>query len=189
VLNLIIAGNNSAVDFSAKELESLEIQVPENNRIRNLSGDIEDAAIDIYSHLLKAVNANPDKPAAVIAGGEATVDVTHYPGFKDGNSYGGRMQMMAALMLYLLEGLPVVGLFAATDCRDGKAPPGMPESAGALIDGATLRESRKKRIDVGAYINACNTYEMNDKLSTQIIKDRFITNVMDLVVLVYLPDN
>lgn len=189
VVNLIVAGNNTAIDLSAKELESSGIQVPENNRIRNLSGDIEDAAIVIYSQLLKAVNANPGKPAAVIAGGEATVDVTRYPGFNDGTSYGGRMQMMAALMLYLLQDLPVVGLFAATDCRDGKSPPGMPESAGALIDGATLRESRKKRIDVGAYINACNTYEMNDKLSTQIIKDRFITNVMDLVVLVYLPDN
>jgi glycerate-2-kinase len=187
VVNLIIAGNNTAIDLSAKELESLGIQVSGTNCIRDLSGDIEDAAIDIYSHLLKAVNANPDKPAAVIAGGEATVDVTRYTGFKDGASYGGRMQMMAGLMLCLLEDLPVAGLFAATDCRDGKSPPGMPESAGALVDGATLRESRNKKIDVGAYINACNTYEMHDKLSTQIIKDRFITNVMDLVVLVYLP--
>jgi len=189
VVNLIVAGNNTAIDLSVKELETLGIEVPESQRIRNVSGDIEDATLDIYSRLVKAVNANPEKPAAVIAGGEATVDVTRYPGFKNGSSHGGRMQMMAALMLYLIEDLPVVGLFAATDCRDGKAPPGRPESAGALIDGATLRGSRKKKIELDGHINACNTYEMHEKLSTQIIKDRFITNVMDLVVLVYLPGN
>jgi len=187
VVNLIVAGNNTAIDFTAERLKSMEFDVLEIHRIPNLSGDIEDAAIEIYSHLLKAVNAHPGKPAAVIAGGEATVDVTRYPYFKDGQSYGGRMQMMAALMLYLIEDLPVVGLFAATDCRDGKPPGGMPESAGALIGGTTLRESRIREVDTERYINACNTYEMHKKLSTQLHKERFVTNVMDLVVLVYLP--
>ncbi len=95
--------------------------------------------------------------------------------------------MMAALMLYLIENLPVVGLFAATDCRDGKPPEGMPESAGALVDGTTLKESQIRRVDVEDYINACNTYEMHEKLSTQLHKDRFVTNVMDVALVVYLP--
>lgn len=189
VVNLIVAGNNTAIDLSAEQLASMEIHVSESHRLRNLSGDIEEVAIDIYTNLVKAVNVNSRKPAAVIAGGEATVDVTRYPGFKDGQSYGGRMQMMAALMLYLIEDLPVVGLFAATDCRDGKAPDGMAESAGALINGTTLRESRTSGIDTERYINTCNTYEMHEKLSAQIHKNRFITNVMDLIVLAYLPVN
>jgi glycerate 2-kinase len=189
VVNLIVASNNTAIDFSAEQLESIGICVPESHRMRNLSGDIEDAAIDIYTHLVEAVKVNPVEPVAVIAGGEATVDVTRYPGYKDGLSYGGRMQMMAALMLYLIEDLPVVGLFAATDCRDGRAPGGMPESAGALIDGTTLRESHTLGVDTERYINACNTYEMHEKLSTQLHKERFITNVMDLAVLVYQPMN
>ena len=187
VVNLIVASSNTAIDFSAEELASMETQVPESQRMRNLSGDIEEAVTDIYTRLIESVNINPGKPAAVIAGGEATVDVTRYPYFKDGQSYGGRMQMMAALMLYLIEDLPVVGLFAATDCRDGKPPAGKPESAGALVDGMTLRENRTSGVDTERYINACNTYEMHGKLSTQLLKERFVTNVMDLVVLVYLP--
>lgn len=189
VVNLIITSNNTAIDLSAEQLASMGIQVTESYRLRNLSGDIEDAVTDVYAHLVEAVKVNPGKPAAVVAGGEATVDVTRYPAYKDGQSFGGRMQMMAALMLCLIENLPVAGLFAATDCRDGKAPGGMSESAGALINGTTLRESRKRGVDIEQYINACNTYEMHEKLSTQIHKDRFITNVMDLIVLVYLPMN
>ena len=187
VVNLIVASSNAAIDFSAEELASMEIQVPESQRMRDLSGDIEEAATDIYTRLTEVVNLNPGRPAAVIAGGEATVDVTRYPYFKDGQSYGGRMQMMAALMLYLIEDLPVVGLFAATDCRDGKPPAGKPESAGALVDGMTLRENQTSGVNIKRYINACNTYEMHGKLSTQLFKERFITNVMDLIVLVYLP--
>jgi len=187
VINMVISSNNTAIDLSAEHLASMGIHVPESYRMRNLTGDIEDITIDIYAHLAEAVKYNPRKTTAIIAGGEATVDVTRYPGYKDGQSYGGRMQMMAALMMYLIEDLPVVGLFAATDCRDGKAPGGMSESAGALIDGTTLRESRAGGVDTEQYINACNTYELHKKLSTQLHKERFVTNVMDLVVLVYLP--
>ena len=187
VVNLIVTSNITAIELAAEELASMGIHVTERQQIHDLSGDIEDAAIDIYARLAETIKVNPQKPAAVIAGGEATVDVTRYPGFKDGMSYGGRMQMMAALMLYLIEGLPVVGLFAATDCRDGKPPGGMPESAGALIDGTTLEESRAREVDVECYVNACNTYEMHEKLSTQLHKDRFVTNVMDVAVVVYLP--
>jgi len=187
VVNLIVASNNTAIDLVAGELASRRVLVTENQRIRNITGDIEDATFDIYTRLLTAVNSNPDQPAAVIAGGEATVDVTRYPDFTDGRSFGGRMQMMAALMLHLVEGLPVVGLFAATDCRDGKPPAGMPESAGALIDGTSLKENRRRGIDTGAYINSCNTYALHEKIGTQIRKESFVTNVMDLAVVVYVP--
>jgi glycerate-2-kinase len=187
VVNLIVASNNTAIDLMAEQLASKGVHVPENQRIRNSIGDIEDATIDIYARLLKAVNSNPHQPTAVIAGGEATVDVTRYPDFKDGQSYGGRMQMMAALIMYLIEGLPIVGLFAATDCRDGKPPPGMPESAGALVSGETLRDSQTRKIDTTAYINACNTYALHEKIATQIHKANFVTNVMDLAVVVYVP--
>jgi glycerate-2-kinase len=186
-VNVIITSNNTAIDLTAEQLASRGIHVPEGQRIRNITGDIEDAAIEMYTRLLEAVNNNPHQPVAIIAGGEATVDVTRYPDFKNGRSYGGRMQMMAALMLHLMEDLPIVGLFAATDCRDGIPPSGMPESAGALIDGTTLTESRLRAIDTAGYINACNTYEMHEKLSTQIHKGTFVTNVMDLAVVVYLP--
>ncbi len=187
VVNLIVASNNTAIDLMAEQLASRGIHVPERQRIRNIVGDIEDATIDIYTRLVKAVNSNPHQPTAVIAGGEATVDVTRYPDFKDGQSYGGRMQMMAALMLYLIEDLPIVGLFAATDCRDGKPPPGMPESAGALVSGETLRNSQTQKIDTTAYINACNTYALHEKTATQIHKATFVTNVMDLAVVLYVP--
>jgi len=187
VVNLIVGSNNTAIDLTAEQLASRGIPVPEGQRIRNIGGAIEDAAIEIYTRLLKAVNNNPHQPTAIIAGGEATVDVTRYPDFKDGQSYGGRMQMMAALMLHLVEGLPIVGLFAATDCRDGKPPRGMPESAGALIDGTSLKESRLRGIDTAAYINACNTYALHEKIATHIRKETFVTNVMDLTAVVYLP--
>lgn len=187
VVNLIVASNNTAIDLAAEQLVSKGVEVPESQRIRNIDGDIEDATIDIYSRLLKAVNNNPKKPTAVIAGGEATVDVTRYPDFKDGQSYGGRMQMMAALIMYLIENLPVAGLFAATDCRDGKPPPGMPESAGALVNGGTLQDSRTRGVDTTPLINACNTYAMHEKVGTQIHKGTFVTNVMDLAIVVYVP--
>jgi glycerate-2-kinase len=182
-----VASNNTAIDLAAEQLVSKGVEVPENQRIRNIEGDIEDATIDIYTRLLKAVNNNPNQPTAVIAGGEATVDVTRYPDFKDGQSYGGRMQMMAALIMYLIEGLPVAGLFAATDCRDGKPPAGVPESAGALVNGETLQDSRARGVDTAFYINACNTYAMHEKTGRQIHKGTFVTNVMDLAIVVYVP--
>jgi len=187
VVNLIVASNNTAIDLAAEQLVSREVLVPESQRIRNIGGDIEDATIDIYTRLLKAVNNNPKEPTAVIAGGEATVDVTRYPDFKDGQSYGGRMQMMAALIMYLIENLPVVGLFAATDCRDGKPPAGMQESAGALVNGETLQDSRTRGVDTASFINGCNTYAMHEKIGTQIHKGTFVTNVMDLAIVVYVP--
>ena len=95
--------------------------------------------------------------------------------------------MMAALILHLIEDLPIVGLFAATDCRDGKPPPGMPESAGALVSGETLRNTQTQKIDATAYINACNTYALHEKTATQIHKATFVTNVMDLAVVLYVP--
>jgi glycerate-2-kinase len=187
VVNLIVASNNTAIDLVAERLAARGVHVPENQRIRNSIGDIEDATIDIYTRLLKAVNTSPHQPAAVIAGGEATVDVTRYPDFKDGTSFGGRMQMMAALIMYLIDGLPIVGLFTATDCRDGKPPAGMPESAGALVSGETLRKTQLLKIDTAAYINACNTYALHEKTATQMHKATFVTNVMDLAVVVYVP--
>ena len=187
VANLIVVSNNTAIDLAAEQLASKGIQVPDNQRIRNIIGDIEDATIDIYTRLLTAVNNNPHKPTAIIAGGEATVDVTRYPDFKDGQSYGGRMQMMAALIMYLIDDLTVAGLFAATDCRDGKSPAGMPESGGALVSGETLLDSGTQKIDPATYINACNTYAMHEKIGTQIHKTTFVTNVMDLAVVVYVP--
>jgi glycerate-2-kinase len=187
VLNLIVASNNTAIDLAAEQLLSKGVEVPENQRIRNIDGDIEDATIDIYTRLLKTVNANPNQPTAVIAGGEATVDVTRYSDFKDGQSYGGRMQMMAALIMHLIEDLPVAGLFAATDCRDGKPPAGMSESAGALVSGKTLQESQTRGIDTEPFINACNTYTMHEKIGTQIHKGTFVTNVMDLAIVLYVP--
>jgi len=189
VVHLIVASNSRAIDLSAEWLTAKGIHVPAPQRVLNLSGDSEEAVCTLYSLLVNAVNSNPEKPAAVIAGGEATVDVTRYPEYQDATSYGGRMQMMAALTMYLIEDLPVVGLFAATDCRDGKPPLRMRESAGALIDGTTLQESRRKGVDTEHYINACNTYEMHEHLSTQLYKEKFITNVMDLVLLVYVPIN
>ena len=95
--------------------------------------------------------------------------------------------MMAALIMHLIDGLPIVGLFAATDCRDGKPPAGMPESAGARVSGETLRKSQMLKIDTAAYINACNTYALHEKTATQMHKATFVTNVMDLAVVVYVP--
>jgi glycerate-2-kinase len=187
VVNLIVASNNTAIDLAAGQLVSKGVAVPESQRIRNIDGDIEDATINIYTRLLDAVNNNPSQPTALMAGGEATVDVTRYPDFKDGQSYGGRMQMMAALIMYLIEDLPVAGLFAATDCRDGKPPSGMPESAGALVSGETLQDSRTQGIETEPFINACNTYAMHEKIGTQIHKGTFVTNVMDLAIVVYIP--
>ena len=56
-----------------------------------------------------------------------------------------------------------------------------------MIDGTTLAEARVRDIDTKQYLTACNTYELHERLSTQLRKERFITNVMDLVILVYWP--
>ena len=67
------------------------------------------------------------------------------------------------------------------------SPAGMPESAGALINGGTLQDSRIQGVDTTPFINACNTYAMHEKIGTQIHKGTFVTNVMDLAIVVYVP--
>jgi glycerate 2-kinase len=187
VINVMVAGSNTAVDLSVRRLQGLGIPAGRIQCLRHQAGDVEEVTGKIYTSLAKQVNRNPGMPAAVVAGGEATVDVTHCPGFQEKKSFGGRMQMMAAIMMTLLENLPVAGLFAATDCRDGKPPPGKLQSAGALIDGTTLNHARRCGIAVEQYLSACNTYELHERLSTQLRKEQFITNVTDLAILVYRP--
>jgi len=187
LVHKIIASNNTAIDMAGVQLNGMGIADDRICYLRNISGEVSDVSINIYSALESQINRFPKEPSAVIAGGEATVDVSRYSGFRMGESYGGRMQMMAALMMPRIDNLPVTGLFLATDCRDGTSPPGKPASAGAIINGNSLKKCREKKISWQKYINQCNSYQLHYLLSSQLRKETFFTNVRDLVVLVYWP--
>ncbi len=112
-------------------------------------------------------------PAAIVAGGETTVEVR-------GKGKGGRNQelvLSAAIEIAGLERSVVSSI--GTDGIDGPT-----DAAGAIADGATVDRARRLHVDPKFYLERNDSYSFFKKLSDLIITGPTGTNVNDIMVAV-----
>ena len=110
-------------------------------------------------------------PAALIAGGELTLEVT-------GSGLGGRSQEFALVVARELAGHDdVMVLAAGTDGTDGPT-----DAAGAFADGRTWARAREHGVDPKALLANNDAYHVFDPLDALLRTGPTGTNVNDLVV-------
>ena len=209
---IVVASSTVAVDLAVAEVNRLGYRTTPQSVLHdvdvqnNLHGSARETAEYIAMIAGYRRNLHPDERFAIVIGGEPTVNVrAECPDFVDGKSFGGRMQHVAALLMPQISGLPFMVMCAATDCRDGYEPKGATKVAGAIINGFTygeaLRTGAKEEglalypsfvaaLDQSGYrryMRRGNTYGLHTALDTHLAPEIFVTNVMDLMILVHDP--
>jgi glycerate-2-kinase len=123
-----------------------------------------------------AFSGNPvPKPAAVVLSGETVVTVT-------GNGKGGRNQELALSAALRIRGIECVLLASlSTDGVDGPT-----DSAGAIVDGATVERGERLGLDAEKFLNENASYDFFSKLGDVIITGPTGTNVNDISVILIL---
>jgi hydroxypyruvate reductase len=112
----------------------------------NVDGEARVLGQAFATSLLRAREANPGKPVAIVWGGETTVTVGNASSSAKG--FGGRNQEGALAAAIGLSGRQAVaGMFYATDGADGIAPPGVRAHAGAIITGESAGGARAAGVD------------------------------------------
>lgn len=173
VFNLLIATNRIACIAAQEEAQRRGL----NSRVLTtyLEGEARDAGILISGIAKEVLHHNKpwEKPVVVILGGETTVTVRG-----KGSGRGGRNQELVLSAALKLKGVEGVAIGAV----DSDGIDGFSEAAGAVIDGQTILESKRKGLDASSFL-----LENNSTAFFEAINDCLIftgptgTNVNDLV--------
>jgi len=176
VFNLLIATNRIACTAAQKEagkkgLSSVVLTA-------YLEGEAREVGI-VVSGMVKeiAYHNNPwRKPIAVILGGETTVTVRG-----DASGKGGRNQELALSTALGIDGMEGVAIGAV----DSDGIDGFSEAAGAIVDGQTIRNAKKKGLDATEFLYGNNSTAFFESLEDCLIYTGPTgTNVNDLVFIV-----
>jgi hydroxypyruvate reductase len=132
-------------------------------------GEAADALLERLERL-KAVN--PDRPAAVLTGGELSSPVT-------GDGRGGRNQAFVLRCVPRIAGRPIAVISAGTDGIDGNSP-----AAGAVADGDTLERARKLDMDPADFDRRSDSVRFFDRLGDALMTGPTGNNVRDVRLLV-----
>ncbi len=136
---------------------------------RDLAGGVHETARRFAGRL--AVLGGEPAPAALLAGGELTLEVT-------GDGRGGRSQEFALVAARQLEGVSGAALLAAgTDGTDGPT-----DAAGAFADGASWRRARQRGLDPEAALRNNDSWSLFRATGDLLVTGPTGTNVMDLMV-------
>ena len=133
----------------------------------------EDMVGDVHAQAKRFATALVERrgPAALIAGGELTLEVT-------GTGLGGRSQEFALVVARELAGRDdVMVLAAGTDGTDGPT-----DAAGAFADGRTWERAREQGVDPEALLVNNDAYHVFDPLDALLRTGPTGTNVNDLFV-------
>ncbi|WP_455367816.1 glycerate kinase type-2 family protein [[Eubacterium] cellulosolvens] len=172
--NVIIANNETICQAAKQRAEALAL----NPVIltTTLEGESQDAAIVLSSiaNEIGKFNRPFKAPCTLIAGGETTVTIHGQHG------EGGRNQELALTASLQIKGSEKI-VFASigTDGTDGPT-----EIAGGLVDGHTVPQSLKKKIDIPSNLKNHNSSFALKTLEDAIVTGPTGTNVMDLIVII-----
>lgn len=176
VFNLLIATNKMACMAAQEEgkkrgLNSLVLTT-------YLEGEAKDVGI-LVSGIAKEIlyhNRPWEKPVVVILGGETTVTVRSKT-----RGRGGRNQELALSAAIRLSGVEGVAIGAV----DSDGVDGFSEAAGAVIDGRTILEAKKRGLDAASFLLENNSTAFFEGLDDCLIfTGPTGTNVNDLVFIV-----
>ena len=140
-----------------------------------LTGEAREEAEKWAAAALSARRETPDKPLAMVAGGETTVTLT-------GSGRGGRNQEMALAFAIAAEKAGLAGdwvfLSGGTDGRDGPT-----DAAGGIVNGESCERIRKAGIDPQAHLAVNDSYAALKASGDLLMTGATGTNVADLQIL------
>jgi glycerate-2-kinase len=173
VYNVVVGNNRSSSLAACERLKSAGL----NTLLltATLEGEARHVGVVLASIAREvSVSGNPvEKPAGIVAGGEATVTVT-------GKGLGGRNQelvLAAASKLKGSDGIVLASL--STDGVDGPT-----DAAGAVVDGKTAMRALKMGLAPEKFLAENNSYRFFSRLSDLILTGPTGTNVNDVSVIV-----
>jgi glycerate-2-kinase len=174
--NVLVASNSCAAEAASMMARQLEY------KSMVLSTMVEGEARhvgSVYAGIARelASRGRPlDLPAAIIIGGETTVEVK-------GAGKGGRNQEVALGGARLISGLHCLIASLATDGLDGPT-----DSAGAIVDGATFEKANQSNLSLDATLKENDAYHFFDRLGDLLITGPTGTNVNDLALILVSGD-
>ena len=145
--------------------------------VQNLGGEIEGEAREVArQHACLALAQTPQKPCAIISGGETTVTIK-------GTGRGGRNGEYALALAIALDGAENIWAIAAdTDGIDG-----IEDNAGAIITPTTLARAQSLGMSAQDYLDNNDAYSFFEKLGDLVITGPTRTNVNDFRAIVLYP--
>ena len=163
----LLASNRTSLVAAAEKARALGFET--EVFARDMVGDVHTQA----KRFAKALAGRQGQagPAALLAGGELTLEVT-------GTGVGGRSQEFALVVARELAGRDdVMVLAAGTDGTDGPT-----DAAGAFANGRTWERAREHGLDPDAHLANNDAYHVFDPLDALLRTGPTGTNVNDLVV-------
>ena len=176
VTNIIVGNNSIAAESAAEAAEALGY----NSLI--VSTMVEGEAAEVGTVLagiareLVAKGRPLKPPAAVIVGGETTVNVR-------GSGRGGRNQELALSLARRITGLKAVAASLATDGIDGPT-----EASGAIVDGETSTKASKAGLSIEKFLAENDSHSFFKKIGDTIVTGPTGTNVNDLFLIITSED-
>lgn len=173
-LPLVPTADNHLIGSNEISLAAIRAAVPQGWAARIVSdrlvGDVGEAAARIAE---AAAQASPDRPEALVFGGETTVTIR-------GTGRGGRNQELALRLAMLGHDWrrPWVFLSGGTDGRDGPT-----DAAGGLVDGGTLGRIGNAGQDAEALLANNDSHTALSAAGDLLITGATGTNVADVQVL------
>ena len=170
--NFIIFDNLYFQKILLKIAEDENIYV---HRIRKpISGDVAIASKILSSAYTRIIRRISTKKGLhlIISGGETSVKVK-------GNGLGGRNHELSLLMINYLSTLPnAVFISLATDGDDGNS-----NHAGAFVTSDSLFRIKKRNLQKLSFLQRNDSFSLFDLLDDEVSFPKFITNVMDVQLL------
>ncbi len=138
---------------------------------------VDDAAVGeavqrLLGRLARLRAENPERPAAVLTGGELSCPVI-------GAGQGGRNQAFVLECVQAIAGQKISVISAGTDGIDGNSP-----AAGAVADGTTLSRAQALGMDPADFHQRSDSFHFFDRLGDALITGPTGNNVRDIRLLV-----
>ncbi len=176
VTNIIVGNNSIAAESAAEAAEALGYNsLIVSTMVEGEAAEVGTVLAGIAREL--AAKGRPLKPpAAVIVGGETTVNVR-------GSGRGGRNQELALSLARRITGLKAVAASLATDGIDGPT-----EASGAIVDGETSTKASKAGLSIEKFLAENDSHSFFKKIGDTIVTGPTGTNVNDLVLIITSED-
>ncbi len=169
--NVLVANNSYAAEAASKK--ATELGYSSMILSTMVEGEARQVG-SVYSGIAQEIvnRGRPiSVPAAIIIGGETTVDVK-------GSGKGGRNQEVALGAVKKIAGTPCLITSLATDGLDGPT-----DSAGAIVDGSTLGRIVKMNLSIDATLRENDAYHLFEKVGDHLMTGPTGTNVNDLALI------
>ena len=176
VTNIIVGNNSIAAESAVEAAKALGYNsLIVSTMFEGEAAEVGTVLAGIAREL--AAKGRPLKPpAAIIVGGETTVNVR-------GSGRGGRNQELALSLARRITGLKAVAASLATDGIDGPT-----EASGAIVDGETSTKASEAGLSIEKFLAENDSYSFFERIGDMIVTGPTGTNVNDLVLIITSED-